>query len=188
MNENALRPFLEPLLAGKKLVSVSVNGVVSGQYNPQAGSAVKANVQVANLVVNDPAKKFPATPLAVGLQVDASLNRQIADVRQFQIALTPTALATNQIKFSGQVDFSKTNAIQGDLKLAADSLDLTSYYDLFAGGTNAAAKTAAANHRRLRRPPMPSQEPAAVNLPLQNFTVAADIGELYLHEAGHFQF
>ncbi len=182
LNENALRPFLEPSLAGKQLVSVSLNGTVSGQYNPQAASAVKANVQVANLVVNDPAKQFPATPLAVGLQVDASLNQQAktADVRQLQLALTPTALATNQLQFSGQVDFSKTNAIQGSLKLAANSLDLTSYYDLFAGGTNAAAKTAAT-------PAAPAsantgQEPPAVHLPFQNFTVAANIGRLYLHE------
>ena len=180
VNENALRPFLEPLLAGKKLVSVSVNGVVSGQYNPQAASAVKANVQVANLVVNDPAKKFPATPLAVGLQVDASLNQQTANVRQLQIALTPTALATNQLQFSGQVDFSKTNAIQGNLKLAADSLDLTSYYDLFTGGTNAAAKTAATTTAPASA--NAGQEPPAVHLPFQNFTVAVNIGRLYLHE------
>ena len=178
VNENALRPFLEPSLAGKKLVSVAVNGVISGQYNPQAGSAVKANVQVTNLVVNDPEKKIPAMPLAVGLQVDASLNQQTADVRQLQIALTPTALATNQIQFSGQVDFSKTNAIQGNLKLAASSLDLTRYYDLFAGGTNAAAKTAAA----APAPVNAGQEPPAVSLPLRNFTVSAVIGKLYLHE------
>jgi uncharacterized protein involved in outer membrane biogenesis len=179
LNENLLRPFLEPLLAGKKLKSVAVNGVVSGQYNPQAGSAVKATVDVANLVVNDPAKIIPETPLAIGLQLDASLNQQTADVRQFQIALTPTALATNQIGFSGQVDFSKTNAIQGNLKLAADSLDLTRYYDLFMGGTNAVAKPAAATPSSANA----GQEPPAVNLPLQNFTVAADIGRLYLHEA-----
>jgi uncharacterized protein involved in outer membrane biogenesis len=182
VNENALRPFLQPMLAGKKLVSVSVNGVVSAQYNPQAGSAVKANVQVANLVVNDPAKKFPATPLAVGLRADASLDRQIATVRQLQIALTPTALATNQINFSGRVDLSKTNAIQGDLKLAADSLDLTRYYDLFTGGTNATAKTAAAPPATAPPSANAGQEPPAIHLPLQNFTVAADIGKLYLHE------
>ena len=182
VNENALRPVLEPLLAGKKLASVSVNGVVSAQYNPQAGSAVKANVQVVNLVVDDPAKKFPATPLAVSLQADASLNRQIADVRQFQIALTPTTLATNQINFSGRVDLSKTNAIQGNLKLAADSLDLTRYYDLFTGESNAPAQAATANPNAATPSANAGQEPPTVNLPLQNFTVAADIGKLYLHE------
>jgi len=180
LNENALRPFLEPLLAGKKLASVSLNGAVSAQYNPQAGSVVKANVQVANLVVNDTKPQSPATPLAAGLQVDVSLNQQTADVRQFRLALTPTALATNQLQFSGQVDFSKTNAIQGNFKLAADSLDLTHYYDLFTGGTNAPAKTAAA--ATATSSAGAGQEPPAVNLPLRNFTLAADIGRIYLHE------
>ncbi len=179
LNENTLRPFLEPLLAGKKLVSASLNGDVSGQYNPQSGSAVKANVQVANLLVNDPEKKVPATPLAVGLQVDASLNQQTADVRQLQIALTPTTLASNQLQFSGQVDFSNSKAIKGSLKLAADSLDLTSYYDLFNGGTNATAKPTVAAEAP---PARAQQEPPAVNLPLKNFSLAADIGKLYLHE------
>jgi uncharacterized protein involved in outer membrane biogenesis len=188
VNENALRPYLEPLLAGKKLGSVSLNGDVLAQYNPQAGSAVKGDVQVANLVVNDPAKKFPATPLAVGLQLDAALLKQTAAVRQFQISLTPTALATNQLQFSGQVDFSKTDAIQGNLKLAADSLDLTSYYDLFAGGTNAAAQTGAAATVAPTASGNAGQEPAAVHLPLQNFTLAADIGKIYLHEVAVSKF
>ena len=71
------------------------------------------------------------------MQVDASLNKQVADVRQFQVTLTPTARATNQVQLSGQVDMSQTNAIQGNLKLVADSLDFTSYYDLFMGGKQA---------------------------------------------------
>ena len=83
VNENALRPFLEPALAGKKLKSVVINGTVSGQYNPQAASAVKANVQVANLVVNDPAKKNPGDAArrrpASGCRVEpANQNRRCA--------------------------------------------------------------------------------------------------------------
>ena len=179
LNENALRPFLEPLLAGKRLASVAISGDIAAQYQPQGASAVKANVQVSNLVVNDPKQQFPATPLAAGLQVDASLAKQTADVRLLQLALTPTARATNQLQFSGHVDFSDASAIQGNLKLAADSLDLTSYYDLFTGGTNAAAKPATTP---TAPPASASQEPAPVKLPLKNFTVAADIGRLYLHE------
>ena len=137
LNDNLLRPFLEPLLAGKKLASVSISGTISAQSSPQAGSALKAGVQLSNLVVSDPAKKSPMEPLVAGLKVDASFNQQIADLRQLQIALTPTARATNQLQLSGRVDLSKTNAISGNLKLAADSLDFTRYYDLVAGGKNA---------------------------------------------------
>ena len=56
---------------------------------------------------------------------------------------------------------------------------MTRYYDLFAGGTNAATPTATAT-----APASASagQEPAAVNLPLRNFTLSAEIRRLYLHE------
>ena len=116
------------------------------QYDPQGASSVKADLQMTNLVVKDPAGQFPATPLEAKMQVDASLNKQVADVRQFQITLTPTARATNQVQLSGQVDMSQTNAIQGNLKLVADSLDFTSYYDLFMGAKQAPATAG------LRRP------------------------------------
>ena len=122
------------------------------------------------------------------MQVDASLNKQVADVRQFQVTLTPTARATNQVQLSGQVDMSQTNAIQGNLKLVADSLDFTSYYDLFMGGKQAPAKGAAQPPRpRPRAPAAPApadanKEPEAIKLPLRNFTAEASIRRLYLHE------
>ena len=62
-NQDGLRPFLEPLLAGKQLVSIAVNGNASVQYAPNTSSAVKADLQVTNLVVHDPQGQFPATPL-----------------------------------------------------------------------------------------------------------------------------
>ena len=140
-NQDGLRPFLEPLLANKKLVSIAVNGNASVQYDPASSSAIKADLQVTNLVVHDPAGQFPATPLAARLQIDTALQKQSADIRQFQVGLTPTDRAQNQIQLQGQVDFSQPKAIQGNLKLSSDSLDLTRYYDLFAGGTNAGRQT-----------------------------------------------
>ena len=123
------------------------------------------------------------------MQVDASLNKQVANVRQFQVTLTPTSRATNQVQLSGQVDMSQTNAIQGNLKLAADSLDFTSYYDLFMGGKQTPAKgaaTAAPQTAPASAPaPAPAEankEPEPITLPLSNFTAQASIGRLYLHE------
>ncbi len=53
-NQDGLRPFLEPMLAGKKLVSIAINGNASVQYDPEQSSAIKADLQVTNLVVHDP--------------------------------------------------------------------------------------------------------------------------------------
>ena len=181
-NQNGLRPFLEPLLADKQLVSVAINGNASVQYAPNQSSAIKTDLQVTHLVVNDPKGQLPATPLAARLQIDTTLQNQAADIRQLQIGLTPTARAQNQIQLQGHVDLSQTNAVQGKLKLSSDSLDLTSYYDLFASGANAGGKTSPATAPQTGPAGTANQEPPAVNLPLRNFTVAADIGRLYLRE------
>ena len=187
-NQNGLAPFLQPALGDKKLVSVAINGNANAQYDPQGASAVKADFQMTNLVVKDPKGQFPATPLEAKMQMDASLNKLVANVRQFQITLTPTARATNQVQLSGQVDFSQTNAIQGNLKLVADSLDFTSYYDLFMGAKPTPA-TGTATSPALARSTAPAaapgganKEPEAIKLPLHNFTVEATIRRLYLHE------
>jgi uncharacterized protein involved in outer membrane biogenesis len=180
-NQNGLRPFLDPLLADKKLVSISVNGNASVQYDPQGSSAIKASLQVTNLVVNDPQRQLPATPLEARLQMDTAVKKSVADVRQFQITLTPTKRAKNQVQLQGQVDFSQTNAVRGNLKLTADSLDVTSYYDLFAGSPKDGNKPAAASPAGTAATDA-GQEPPAKILPLKNFTVAADIGRFYLRE------
>jgi len=182
-NQNGLGPFLEPLLADKQLVSVLVNGDATAQYQPDGSSSVKADLQVTNLVVNDPKLKFPKTPLAAGLKIDVAMQKQTADVRQFQVGLTPTQRAQNQLLLQGKVDFSRTNAVQGQLKLTANSLDLTSYYDLFATGSKTAGETTVPVAPSASPVSTPAnEEPPPMNLPLQNFTVSADIGRLYLHE------
>ena len=192
LNENGLRPFLASMLSGKKLVSVAVDGTASAQRSANGDAAIKADLQVTNLVMNDPAQKLPATPLAAKIQLDASWAKQIADVRQLQLTLTPTARAKNQFQLQGRVDMSKTNAIQGSLALSSDSLDLTSYYDLFAA-TN---KTAVVANRKSQnalsapaQPASPDQAAATNQLPFRNFTMEANVREFYLREiaATNFQ-
>jgi uncharacterized protein involved in outer membrane biogenesis len=180
-NQNGLRPFLEPLLADKKLVSIAVNGNASVQYDPPGSCAIKASLRVANLVVSDPQRQLPATPLEARLEIDTAVKKQSADIRQFQITLTPTKRAQNQVRLQGQVDYSQSNAVRGNLKLNADSLDLTSYYDLFAGGPKGGNKPAATSPAGTTATDA-SQEPPAKNFPLKNFTMVADIGRFYLCE------
>ena len=182
-NQNGVRAFLEPMLADKQLVSVAINGKASVQYDPQAASSVKADVQVANLVVRDPKNSFPATPLEARFQADASLRKDVADVRQLQLTLTPTQRAKNELLLTGQIDMTNTNATQGQLKLSSDGLDLTSYYDLFAGEKKAApGASSAAQATPAPAPAGPQKEPEPTKLPLHNFTADANIRHLYLRE------
>ncbi|PWU14830.1 MAG: hypothetical protein C5B50_16475 [Verrucomicrobia bacterium] len=191
-NQAGLGPFLEPMLSGKKLVSIALNGNAALQYDPNASSALKADLQVTNLVVNDPTGQVPATPLEARFQADASIAKQIAAIRQFVISLTPTDRASNQVQLAGQVDMSQTNAYQGNLKLTADSLDVTRYYDIFVGsaGTAATSKPAPETRGQAVRAPStgaaPSraseQEPEGMRLPFRNFTADASIQRFYLRE------
>jgi hypothetical protein len=190
INENGLRPILAPMLAGKKLVSVSINGTASAQFSANGDSAVKTDLQVTNLVVNDPTHQVPATPLEAKLVVDASVAKQVADVRQLQLTLTPTARAKNQFQLQGRVDMTKTNAWTGNLALTSDGLDLTTYYDLFAGTNKPTAVAQKASNASTAAPASATAQTATTNqLPFRNFTVDAKVGQFYLREiaATNFQ-
>jgi len=190
-NQVALRPFLEPALADKKLVSIAINANANAQYNPQGDSAVKADLQVTNLVVNDPKGQIPPKPLEAKVQLDTALQKQVVDIKQAGLTLTPTQRGKNELKLTGRVDMTKTNAYEGNLKLAAESLDFTTYYDLFAGGPKVEEKKPATPSAKPTTPSTPApasastapeKEPEPMKLPLRNFTVDVNIGQLYLRE------
>lgn len=176
-NQNGLRPFLESALGDKKLVSVSLNTAATAKMEANGDAAVKANLHLANLVVHDPKGSLPATPLEAKVNVDAGVAKNVAQIRQCELTLTPTDRASNKLNVTGAVDYSKTNAITGLVKLVSDSLDVTRYYDLFAGDTKAAAPSTPAPAT-----PSANTEPEPVKLPFANFTFEAGVGKFYLRE------
>jgi hypothetical protein len=184
-NQNGLRSFIEPMLADKKLVSISVNGNLTAQYSANGDSAVKGDVQVANLVVSDPKQNTPGSPLEAKLTIDAGVQKKSADVRQFQVTLTPTQRAKNQLQFQGHLDFAQANAMSGNLTLLADSLDVTSYYDLFAAQKPEATKSAnspAPQNAPGSAAPAVEKEPDGTTLPFRDLKIEAKVQEFYLRE------
>lgn len=178
-NEHGLRPFLESALGENQLVSVSLNTTAAASLEANGDAAVRANAQISNLVVKDPAGTLPSTPLEARVQVDTGVVKNVAQIRQCQLTLTPTTRAKNELGLTGTVDFSKSNALTGNLKLAAESLDVTRYYDMFAGP----AKPADTKPDATPPPATPTnQEPDPMNLPVSNFTFDASIGRFYLRE------
>ncbi len=188
LNQNTLRPFLAQALGDKTLASISINANSTARYDAKGESSVKADLQVTNLVIKDPAGKLPTNALAAGLQLNASLAKQLLDLRQAQLTLAPTDRAKNQMQLAGKVDMAQSNAITGNLKLTAESLDVTPYYDLFMGQKPASSTPAgqasapAPTPAPTPGPPKPETEPAAINLPFQNFTSDASVGRFYLRE------
>ncbi|MDB6033596.1 MAG: hypothetical protein JWM16_3934 [Verrucomicrobiales bacterium] len=187
LNQNTLQTFLASALKDKKLVTVSVNATTSAKIDPNADSSIKAEFAISKLVVSDPEQPKPIGPLEAKLSLDSSLQKQVLDLRKAQLTLTPTDRAKNQMQISGKVDMTQTNAIQGALKLVAESLDLTPYYDIVSGDNGQPAAPGgkpapAPGSNRAPTPSKPAGEPVAVNLPFKNFTVDVNVGHVYLRE------
>src|SRR5439155_210393 len=182
-NQNAVRPFLTPALAPNKLVSMSLNAKGSASYNAQGDSSVKAELRLSNFLVEDPQNKLPKSPRGANVQLDASMQKELLNLRQVLLTLAPTGRAKNQLQLSGTIDLAKTNATPGQLTLQAESLDLTPYYDLFAG-KSAATPTAEPQKKTTPapQPTAPPTEPEEISLPFKQFSFDAKIGRFYLRE------
>lgn len=186
-NENGLRPFLQSMLGEKKLVSVTLSSSSSARLDGD-DAAIKASLQFSNLVVSDPKKPAAESPLEAKLQLDASMKNKILDLRQLQATLTPTQRAKNEVQVNGKVDMSNSNAIMGNIKFAADSLDVTRYYDTFAAKPNpdksgsTAPSSGTPSPGETTRESKPQKEPDPVKLPVRNFVIDATVGRFYLRE------
>ncbi|HOB31581.1 MAG TPA: AsmA family protein, partial [Verrucomicrobiota bacterium] len=187
LNQNALRPFLESLFADKTLVSATLNATASADYDATDKPAIRAEIDLANLVVAGKQEQ-PPRALEAHLALDTTLQSTAAEIRKFELGLTPTQRAENRLHIAGRLDFSDTNALQGNLKIAADSLDLTSYYELFepAPGTQPGTQTerpaGAIPEPAAAAQTEPEQEPEPIGIRFRNLVADASISRLYLRE------
>src|SRR5439155_22630770 len=76
-NQDALRPLLQSALGDKQLVSIAINATATLHYDPNGDSAIKADAQVANLIVKDPKNPGAETPLEAKLAIDAAIKKQM---------------------------------------------------------------------------------------------------------------
>ena len=94
--------------------------------------------------------------------------------------MTPTDRAKNTLQLNGDVNVAQADAITGSIKVAAESLDVTRYYDLLS------SIKPATNNAPVASSPKPAadsnKEPDAMKLPLKNLTFDLNIGHLFLHE------
>lgn len=192
LNQRLLGPMLAPSLGKKELVSANFGLALSASHVPAGASRVKGRVNLGDLVLRDPQQKTPMKPLALGLTIDGGLTGKTINLDQLLLNLSPTTRAKNELNLSGTVDMSAPQAMAGKIKLQAESLDFTPYYDLFMAmppATNqvetASSKDAEAIEKVPPRPPRtpPSmEEPAPVTLPFKQFLVEGKIDRLYLRE------
>jgi uncharacterized protein involved in outer membrane biogenesis len=110
---------------------------------------------------------------------------QKIDLRRCQLTLAATPrVQTNAVELTGTLDLSKTNALEGALKLVGETLDVTPYYDLFADQPTPTGKPDAPLPQPSEKPGPGGgdTEPEAVQLPIKLLTFDARIGRGYLRE------
>jgi hypothetical protein len=128
----------------------------------------------------------PFQDLALASTYDVAMaTPQQIDLRSVQIALAPTDRArTNAATLSGRLDTSNPNAIEGKLKLAADTLDVTAYYDLFDQSSTPRPPAGQPAPKSPTPTPgdQPEVEPPAMQLPVKLVTGEIQIGRCFLRE------
>ena len=186
LNQNTFAPVLAPSLGENRLVSISLNASGEANLDPEGESAVKADVKVANWVVQDKGGTLPKTPLGVDLKVDAGKRKDVLEVRQLAMQLTPTERAKNALQLQGKLDLAKMNATASSLSLRSESFDVTPYYNLFAGKTNAPAQQPPPGTISKPAPTPttgePAKEPEPMSLPFQQFAADLKIDRFYLRD------
>lgn len=179
LNESALGPFVAPVVAPNKLLSVSLDLNGKADVNLASKSSAQIDLKVSNLRAEDPAHKFPATPLAAGVSVDVSQEGSVSDIRKFEIDLGGTARATNKLAIVGHIDLSTNKPTPTTVTIRSAGLDLTSYYDLLVGGST---NTAPAQPAAPASKPDPTVEPPPIHLPIRDLTADVDIARILLRE------
>ena len=165
------------------------------QLNTKVSRRDKAVATTGTLQVQTLTGKFGERPfqdLALGSTYDVAIaDPEHIELKQVQITLAPTERArTNAVTLSGRLDRSNPDAMNGGLKLAADTLDVTSYYDLFES-TSTTKPAARPSSRTGAKSPPPSnepekpeieKEPPGMRLPVNLLTADIQVGRCFLRE------
>ncbi len=176
LNQDGLLPFLKHSLGDNRLVSLTLNGTGSLNHNPSFSSSIKAELNFNNFLIQPPQLTERRPPVSARIEMDGALREEVFDLRQFTLALTPTKRATNEIQIQAKLDLSKLKPAPGEIRINAQALDLTAYYDMFASSTNTTAPAPATISNQGQ------SEPPAVLLPFSELTAGVKIDRLFLHE------
>lgn len=184
LNQHALKSFVAAALGDKQLESVTINATTVAKLDGPDDRTVKAELHVANLVVNDPSGAVPKTPLAMDAIADVTQAKGVLDLRQVQLTLTKTERAPNSLNVEGRLDLSKSNAWTGNVKVTSEGLDVTPYYEIFAGRQAEQPKDSKPAPAPIPRQQetKPATEPEPMNLPFKQLAADVNIAKFFLRE------
>ena len=164
----------DPSLTNSLSTKTHLNAVLISKDNSMN---VAGKFTVDELISRTGAKELRVPATTVDFNITKTAD--VIELKQFLAKLAPTARAKNELTLAGRVDMTKPDAITGALKLTAEALDLTAYYDLVSGGT---ATQPAAKPAPAPAPVATEKEPDAMTLPFRNFTCDVNLARVYLRE------
>ncbi|HTH49618.1 MAG TPA: AsmA family protein, partial [Candidatus Limnocylindria bacterium] len=185
LNQNALAPFVAAAIAPNRLVSIELGLNGGATFDLKGESRIKGGLKVSNFLVDDPAKRLPASPLGFGVTFEVGQKGSVTDIKSVQVGLGPTALVANELVIAGKLDLGTNAPSPSSLSLRSDGLDFTALYNLFAAG-GATNKPAAATIPGKPAAPGPMDsanvEPAPLRLPFQQFDLDVNLAQVHLRE------
>jgi hypothetical protein len=122
----------------------------------------------------------------IGTSYDVGVSDgRLVDLRRVLVTLVETPRTkTNQVELTGRLDLTQTNALDGALKLTANTLDVTPYYDLIANQP-APAQTKPTTPSTSPPPSTSTNAPAEpdpIKLPVRDLVVDTRIQKFWLRE------
>ncbi len=125
LNQNALQPFLAPLLGDMTLTSANINVNATAAFDAKGESSLRGDLKLADFLVSDPAGQLPKVPLTAEMRVNAAMRDSVAKIGEF----------------SGRID-------QGDQP--GGSFDVNGSYDLQRQSGQVTLKVTDVNQNALR--------------------------------------
>ncbi|HEX3717623.1 MAG TPA: AsmA family protein [Verrucomicrobiae bacterium] len=147
----------------------------SGNYD---GGAVATTSQI-EAVMGRLLGRGSSTALAIGATFSGSFSNHLLEVNQLNVSFPATAqAANNQLRATGQMDFSMPALTKGHFDISADTLDMSPLYEALAPQSNAPASS--------QSPAPPSEPaentgPAPIKLPIQ-ISAAVNLKQVLFRE------
>ncbi len=180
VNEHALRP-LAPFLFGKRQIDkAKVVAEFDLDYEVIQPSQLRAKVELRDLKISDPARRFPDSTRDLDLNLRASMVSNRLDLAESSLQLTPSGGLSNRIDIAGWVDFSRPSAIRGDLAMRSPGIDLSPIYALLEPD-GSATNTPANGVESVSAKPAKGSD-ANFSPPLDRLDLAVDVRLLRLRE------
>ncbi|MEP6662560.1 MAG: AsmA family protein [Verrucomicrobiota bacterium] len=180
--KTSLRGSFAPLL---KVIVMPALAIKSGdlKFDGRITQSKETQSVIGNFSMTDVVGTNSPAPISAQIDLDATARNNVYDLKKLLVTLSPTTRAKNQLNVTGQMDFSKTNALKGKLLVQSESLDLTPFYDLYSPPVqNLPANSTSPSPALPPTATNPNQEPEAMHLPVEQFLAQINIGQFYLRD------